>query len=48
MPGEHELVLTARDETSGKTIETRERFLVATPEVAAAMGGAVVAAPCGP
>jgi VWFA-related protein len=47
-PGEHELVLTARDETSGKTIETRERFLVATPEEAAAMGGAVVAAPAGP
>jgi VWFA-related protein len=48
-PGEHELVLTAHDDTSGQDVETRERFLVATPAEAAALGAIVlVAAPAPP
>jgi VWFA-related protein len=46
-PGEHELILTARDDVSGHVVETREPFLVAAPEEAA-MQGALVALPGSP
>jgi VWFA-related protein len=44
-PGEHELVLTARDEVSGKEIQDRETFVVATVAEAAALGAVVAVAP---